>query len=281
MILCAGQVEQNLSFYNDGSIILYPPKKISKSYYRCDKKFHIDTIIEMYDDANTTKYGIILLSGKEYRLYLVELFGAQHKEIKLLACDTESLQKKQRKGGQSAPRFERIRQEKYLHYTKKLAEIIVQTYMRNNHTKYIVDHFIVGGCGDVKRNVMETDLFVQHISSRVVQTMTTGEINDGTIYDVCEMCNSSIFRDIKDNKFDEIIGEIDELIQNNPDKLAFGQEINAHIDENNLEKLIISDQISNDDIEILKNRVSKNCSIMRIGHEWISKYGQMVGIKFY
>ena len=35
------------SGYNDASIIIYSPKKIIKSYYRCDKRFHLDEILDM------------------------------------------------------------------------------------------------------------------------------------------------------------------------------------------------------------------------------------------
>jgi len=105
------------SGYNDASIIIYSPKKIIKSYYRCDKRFHLDEILDMYSDSYVN-YGIVLISGNAYRCYLL-CVGTSHREFKLLNSDTIHLQKTKKKGGQSAPRFERIRQEKKHHYTKK------------------------------------------------------------------------------------------------------------------------------------------------------------------
>jgi len=40
---------------SDGAILFEPPKKISKSFYVCDKRFHLDTILEMYKEEQNAE----------------------------------------------------------------------------------------------------------------------------------------------------------------------------------------------------------------------------------
>ena len=52
-----------------------PPKQLKYMYYRCDTKFHLDTILDMFDDDNT--YGLCLISGEDLLIYLVSISGQQ------------------------------------------------------------------------------------------------------------------------------------------------------------------------------------------------------------
>ena len=70
-----------------------------------------------------TSYGICLISGKEFRLYILELSGT-NKEFRLIFSDTQEIMNQHKSGGQSAVRFSRNRLIQIDHYTKKISEII-------------------------------------------------------------------------------------------------------------------------------------------------------------
>lgn len=90
------------SGYNNSSILVFPPKKINKSYYRCDNHFHLDTILDMYNESSSN-YGIVLISGKEYRCYILNICNT-YKEFKLVNYDTANLPNNHNKGGSSSGR---------------------------------------------------------------------------------------------------------------------------------------------------------------------------------
>lgn len=222
-------------------------------------------------------YGIALLSGKEFRCYTVNISGA-HVDFKLIASDTEHLQKKQKKGGQSAPRFERIRQEKELHYVKKMTDVLVKSYMHNNHTKCIIEKLIIAGPADLKKDVVDSDLFQQYFSTKLVKVLSSTEISDNTIYDIYNQC-SDIFINSQQKNSDESMEEIYELLRTNCDKLIFGQsEVMTNLQNKTLCKLLIDEDI-NDSVKATLDTLSyKNLQIFEIEHDKIKEYGSMIGI---
>lgn len=234
-------------------MIFSPPKKINKKIYRCDKKFHLDDILVMYD--NQINYGIALISGNEYRYYLVEITGT-HKAYRLLSSDDIELQKKMRRGGMSASRINRHRVLKENHYVRDMAEMLVKTYMKNNNTRCMVDKLIVAGPSDMKNKVIQEDITQQYFS-KIITTVTCSVITDNTINEIYYKCqNMFITSDNKESKI--IMDEISDLISNNPDKLIFGfDEVLSELKNQNIEKLIIDKDMNNKDkiIKLLNDKI--------------------------
>ena len=258
------------SQYN-GSALIIPPDKISKSYYKCDKYFHLDTVMAMYQEISKN-YGIILLSGREYRIYLAKI-SKSNKEFKLLKSDEQRLQNKHRRGGQSSVRFEHIRVEKRNIYTKQIAELVVKTFMVNNNTECTVEGLVIAGPADIKKEVMEQDIFHQYFSKNIIKIMTCDVIDDTTIYKVYDEANLSTYSE-KDKK---ILDELSDLINKASDRLVFGLDVWNALEENLIEKLIISDQF--DQLDAIKRDAL--CKIFTVSDHKIKMFGQVIGIKYY
>lgn len=258
-------------------MIIDPPKKIQKNYYRCDNHFHLDPILEMYNDS--VNYGIVLLSGKDFRCYVLEITGS-NKEFKLIDGDRFKLQKRQKKGGQSAQRIDRLREIQRGHYITEINEVIQQIYMRENNTVCSVKGLIIGGVGDIKYEIMNHDIFQQYFSSKVLRIVSTDEIDDSTVYDVYNKC-IDILGSFDINSVNKIINEIKMLIANADDKLIFGKDdIMNELKSYQLKKLIISDQL----YEIHKNdivQISYDYELHVVPHNMIEIYGGILGIKYY
>ena len=169
--------------YNS-SIIIYPPKKITCSFYKCDNKFHLNLVLNMYDE-NVNNYGIALLSGKEYRCYVLSLSSC-YQDLKLVASGETKLQKKHKKGGSSQNRYLHTQQDKKELYIKKLAEVLRSSYMKENNTILSIKGILIAGCGSIKNQVMNSDIFKQYFSDAVIGVINTEEINDSTINTICK-----------------------------------------------------------------------------------------------
>ncbi|AYV75970.1 MAG: peptide chain release factor 1 eRF1 [Terrestrivirus sp.] len=231
----------------------------------------------MYNDS--VNYGIILLSGKDFRCYVLEITGS-NKEFKLIDSDKFKLQKRQKKGGQSAQRIDRLREIQRGHYITEINEIIQQIYMRENNTMYIVKGFVIGGVGDFKHEVINNDIFQQYFSSKILRIVSTEEINDGTVYDVYNKC-IDILGSFDINNVNKIINEIKILITNADDKLIFGKDdIMNELKSYQLKKLIISDQL----FDTYKNDITQiiyDYELHIVPHNMIEIYGGILGIKYY
>lgn len=261
------------------STIIFPPKKIQKSYYRCDDKFHLDLVLDMYEES--TNYGIVLLSGKEYRCYILEINGV-YRDFKLCYSGGARL-REHNKGGQSQNRFMRHAQEQRDYYYTNIIESMIRVYMINNNTELKVKGLIIGGNSELRTDLMKMDKFQQYFSNKILQSVTIDEIHDNTVDDVYNRC-LEVLGQFNMHDVNKIIDEIKNYIINLSDKLVFGKD--NILDEmgfnNSIEKLIISDELyENADIKAIINNINYNYELHIVPHHMIEIYGGIVGIKFF
>ena len=262
--------------FNGGTIFIFPPKKIIKTIYRCDNKFYLDDVLEMYE--NDKKYGVILISGKRYVFYLVTITGS-HVEYKVLHSSDIYQPNKHNKGGSSAHRFEGIRKAVHMHFTRQISEDIVKIYMRSNHTECIVSKLIIGGPAEFKNEVRDSALFQQHMIKYLAGTITTNDIDEYSARYALSMSIEEIeILEIK--KINEII---DNLLQETSDLLIFSLEScmellqtgelktlfvnNTHFDKTTLDS-ILSYQNTKTNIILTKS-------------DRVLTFGGIIGIKYF
>jgi len=106
-----------------GCRLIEPPQPIKRFYYRCDNKFHIDQLLELYEDPK--HYGLIYVSGSELIIYSVHTVGAELRNT-VLYKKSVKLQKSQKKGGQSAARIGRLHDEHHKAYITLMAEKVAE-----------------------------------------------------------------------------------------------------------------------------------------------------------
>ncbi len=150
-----------------------PPLPVAKNYYKCDNRFHV----EIFEDLFTLKekYLIVLLFPKQY-----SLFHKTGTDFKQLYSHTIDLPTNTRRGGFSANRFHRIREEKRDYLYDKIMELI---NINSNNCK----NTLIYGCGrvfaDISNStslsflVTETDTLAT-LKMRIEQDVLCSENND-------------------------------------------------------------------------------------------------------
>ncbi|SCV00604.1 LAME_0G10836g1_1 [Lachancea meyersii CBS 8951] len=142
------------------TIDIEPYKPINTSLYLCDNKFHTDVLSELLEADD--KFGFIVMDGQG------SLFGLLSGNTRtVLHKFTVDLPKKHGRGGQSAVRFARLREEKRHNYVRKVAEVAVQNFITND--KPNVKGLILAGSADFKTDLAKSELFDQRLASRVVK----------------------------------------------------------------------------------------------------------------
>lgn len=79
------------------------------------------------------------------------------------------LPKKHGRGGQSALRFARLREEKRHNYVRKVAELAVQNFITND--KVNCAGLILAGSADFKNDLNQSDLFDQRLQAKVIKVV--------------------------------------------------------------------------------------------------------------
>jgi len=80
---------------------------------------------------------------------------------------TVDLPKKHGRGGQSALRFSRLRDEKRHNYVRKVAELAVQHFITND--KVNVTGLVLAGSADFKTELSQSDIFDPRLAAKVIK----------------------------------------------------------------------------------------------------------------
>lgn len=252
----------------NGSYLINPPKKIVRTNYRCDKRFCLDTVLDMYsNDVNS--YGVVFITGKMYTFYRLIITG-NHVEKKELCSTNVKLAKRHNKGGQSALRFSRLRDESEEVYINKIGELVVKWFMSYDKIPNIGKLFILGPSSK-KRLLMENSLVQQYFRQNV-DVMSATDMNEKTWNDVIALVNCS-----NSNDMDAVIQKVHNMMSNDIDKLVFGMDdIICGVEMNELEYIVCTNDAGLNDIEL------KKCQIFKVHDNKMAVLGvNIIGVRWY
>ncbi|KZP32593.1 peptide chain release factor eRF/aRF subunit 1 [Athelia psychrophila] len=137
-----------------------PHKPINTSLYLCDNKFHTEALSELLE--SDSRFGFIVMDGNG------TLFGTLAGNTRdIIHKFTVDLPKKHGRGGQSALRFSRLRDEKRHNYVRKVAEHAVQHFITND--KVNCTGLILAGSADFKTELSQSDLFDPRLVAKVIK----------------------------------------------------------------------------------------------------------------
>ncbi|KAI9275564.1 eukaryotic peptide chain release factor subunit 1 [Phascolomyces articulosus] len=139
-----------------------PHKPINTSLYLCDNKFHTEALSELLEDD--AKFGFIIMDGNGS--LFGTLSGNTRDVIHKLQVD---LPKKHGRGGQSALRFSRLREEKRHNYVRKVAELAVSFFITGD--KVNVAGLVLAGSADFKNELSQSDMFDPRLQAKIVKVV--------------------------------------------------------------------------------------------------------------
>src|SRR6478672_6315109 len=154
---------------------IIPPKPVQINLYRCDDHFWIDHIKEMLKDEKVI--GIISIDTQETGLGI--LTGDRWQTIETL---TSGVAGKHRQGGQSARRFERLRDNELNEYYHRVADHAQKVFIDQFNVKGI----IVGGPGPTKENFLKEEYLDYRLQNHVISTLDTSYSGDEGVREIID-----------------------------------------------------------------------------------------------
>jgi peptide chain release factor subunit 1 len=248
--------------------IVNPPNPIKHFFYRCDRKFYIDEILSLYSKLDT--FAVMLISGKQVKFY-----SWNENETKLLKSYTEDLPNQHKTGGQSAQRFERIRDERILWYCRKAIEYIQLLFTKQGVFQF--KGLIIGGPAGIKEKIIKDDSFIW--TTNLCKVITTTEISETTISFVInnslDVINGNKRERNEIDKLLEMINKTDQI-----DLIVFGKEkVIELFKKGELSKIYVS--VESDLKKIVQSIESKTIIVLIKDTIFYKNYGDCVGIKYY
>lgn len=139
-----------------------PPKDLSTFLYRCDDHFHVDILKDMLKDDNLI--GFLAIDTKDAG------WGLLHGDkIEVLRETSSGVAGKHRQGGQSARRFERLREMELSYYYNRIADTTKEFFI----DIYPIKGLIVSGPGPTKEEFLKSNYLEYRLQNMVLATLDT------------------------------------------------------------------------------------------------------------
>ncbi len=134
-----------------------PPIPLKTRIYRCDKEFVLDLLRDMMDVKAV--YGLVVVDRRD-----ADIAYLKGKSIIPLLRTHSEVPGKTKAGGQSAQRFERIREGAKIDHFKKVAEYLKEQFLGNKNLKGI----IVGGPGPTKYDFIDSGYITTEVRNKII-----------------------------------------------------------------------------------------------------------------
>ncbi|KAF8457986.1 eukaryotic peptide chain release factor subunit 1 [Terfezia claveryi] len=191
-----------------------PFKPINTSLYMCDNKFHTEALSELLE--SDSKFGFIIMDGNG--ALFGTLSGNTREVVHKFSVD---LPKKHGRGGQSALRFARLREEKRHNYVRKVAELAVQNFITAD--KVNVSGLILAGSADFKTELGQSDMFDQRLAAKIIKTVDVSYGGENGFNQAIEL-SAETLSNVKFVQEKKLIGKYFEELSQDTGRVCYGIE---------------------------------------------------------
>jgi peptide chain release factor subunit 1 len=139
-----------------------PPKPVTAYLYQCDDHFHLEWLKDMLREEKV--FGLVSIDASETGLGIL---SGDRLEIPDLI--TSGVSGKTRKGGQSARRYERLRDMELTYYYNRVGEHATRVFIDNEKVTGVV----VGGPGPTKEEFLKGGYLHYELKKKVLAVIDT------------------------------------------------------------------------------------------------------------
>ena len=220
-----------------------PPKDLKTFLYRCDDHFHVDILKDMLKDDNLI--GFLAIDAKDAG------WGILHNDkIQVLKETSSGVAGKHRQGGQSAKRFQKLREMELGYYFNRVAQITREYFI----DIYPIKGLIISGPGPTKEEFVNENYLEYRLQDMIITTIDASYAGSEGIREAFEKSSEilSKFRLVEEK---QIVEKLFKQINSNSGLGVYGlNEIINYLKNNVVDTIIITDTIGLYRIESECNR---------------------------
>jgi len=234
LVIFCGAIPQNgLGSERMETYVLVPPKPINVYFYRCDSRFHIEPLMELFREKET--YGIIIIDVNEATIATLQ--GRRMEVIKEL---TSGIPGKHRAGGQSARRFERIREAAVNDYFKRVGGHANEIFSQITDLKGI----IIGGPGPTKYDFEKGEYLNYMLKGKIIATLDTSYVGRTGVKEIIEK-SGEILRGVRYAEEKKIVQRFLYEIGHDTGMAAYGEdEVRRNLKEGLVDTLLLTERLN-------------------------------------
>jgi len=207
-----------------------PPKDLKTFLYRCDDHFHVDILKDMLKDDNLI--GFLAIDAKDAG------WGLLHGDkIEVLKETGSGVAGKHRQGGQSAKRFQKLREMELTYFFNRVAAISKEYFI----DIYPIKGLIISGPGPTKEEFINNNYLEYRLQDMVLTTIDASYSGSEGIREAFAKSGEilSDFRMVEEKK---IVEALFQHINSNTGLGAYGmKEVINYLKNNVADKIIVTD----------------------------------------
>jgi peptide chain release factor subunit 1 len=222
--------------------VIIPPEPIRIYLYRCDSRFHTEHLQEMLRERET--YGILLIDASGATIATL-----QGKKLDIVREMTSGVAGKTRAGGQSARRYERLRDMQLNEYFTRVGQHANDIFLPIDTLKGI----ILAGPGPTKYDFEKGDYLNYQLKNKIIDTIDTAYVEEQGVKEVVEKA-PEIMRKVRYIEEKQLMQQFLYEIGHDTGMVTYGEaEVRRALEAGAVRTLLISENVD-------QWRVTVSCS---------------------
>jgi len=211
--------------------VIIPPEPIRIYLYRCDSRFHTEHLQEQLREKET--YGILLIDASGATIATL-----QGKRLEIVREMTSGVAGKTRAGGQSARRYERLRDMQLNEYFTRVGQHANDIFLPIDTLKGL----ILAGPGPTKYDFEKGDYLNYMLKKKIIDTIDTAYVEEQGVKEVVEKA-PEIMRKVRYIEEKQIMQQFLYEIGHDSGLLTYGEvEVRRALEAGAVRTLLISEK---------------------------------------
>jgi peptide chain release factor subunit 1 len=233
LVIFCGAIPQNGAGSERMETYVIEPLEPIKIYlYRCDSRFHTEHLQELLREKET--YGILLIDASEATIATL-----QGKRLEIVREMHSGVAGKTRAGGQSARRYERLRDMQLNDYFTRVGQNANETFLPIETLKGI----ILAGPGPTKYDFEKGDYLNYMLKNKIIDTLDTAYLSEQGVKEVVEKA-PEIMRKVRYIEEKQIMQQFLYEVGHDTGMITYGEaEVRNALEAGAVRTLLISEKV--------------------------------------
>jgi peptide chain release factor subunit 1 len=213
LVIFCGAIPQNgAGSERMETYVIIPPEPIHINLYRCDARFHTEYLQEMLREKET--YGILLIDSSGATIATL-----QGRRLDIVRQLTSGVPGKTRAGGQSARRYERLREMRLQEYFTRVGEHANDIFLPIENLKGV----ILAGPGPTKNDFEKGEYLNYQLKNKIIDVIDTAYVEEQGVKEVVEKA-PEVMRKVRYIEEKKIVQQFLYEVGHDTGKITYGEE---------------------------------------------------------
>jgi len=213
LVIFCGAIPQNgAGSERIETYVIIPPEPIHINLYRCDGRFHTEYLQEMLREKET--YGILLIDSSGATVATL-----QGRRLEIVRQLTSGVPGKTRAGGQSARRYERLREMRLQEFFTRVGEHANEVFLPIENLKGL----ILGGPGPTKDDFAKGEYLNYQLKNKIIDVVDTAYVEEQGVKEVVEKA-PEVMRKVRYIEEKKVMQQFLYEVGHDTGKITYGEE---------------------------------------------------------